>query len=294
MKKFLALILSLSTLFLCSCSGKSNNENESTATQTQSTTKHASSFTEWGTDRLPDDFPAPPESAHSLSVSSGSASSEGTGYRSDWTRLKFTCIEKDILLFSSALNQNGYTGKAKYLSSTSYFPNGYNGNWQNGKTLVRINSCKLNDSGEFVVELDVLDCVDNFPTALTEYFPKFDGYSRNAGIYCGYNGIDDVVSEKFNGNLNVGEHWYWDFGFENAFVGVTTDDFDNYIDKLVEAEFSGKMSDSTVDTCSVTSADLVKEVGDAVYGCFLLYNRSLQTLDIVYTNHIERYVGNIS
>ena len=279
-------------IFLCSCSGKSNGDETTTVTET--TTQHAKAFSTWGTDKLPEDFPDPPEGAHSLSVSTGSASDSGAGYRSDWVRLKFTCHEKNLLLFSSKLNQNGYVGKAKYLSSTSYFRSGYNGNWQNGDNLVRINSSVLNDDGEFVIELDVLKCVDNFPAALEEIFPKFNGYSRNAGYYYGYNGIDEFVTDKFNGNLNETEHWYWDFGFENAFVGVTLEEFEGYVNDLIEAEFSGKLSDSTADGCSVTSADLVKETGDQIYGCFMLYNRSLQTLDIVYTNHIERYVGSLS
>lgn len=295
MKKFISLILTASLVFLCAC-GNSNDDivYENTTTVTESTTKHAKAFSEWGTDLLPENFPAPPEGAHSLSIKTGTAATEGTGYRSDWVRLTFTCLEKNFLAFAAEFFKLGYEGKAKYLSIASYFPDGYNGSWQDGKTLVKINKAVLNDDGEFVFELDVMDCVDNFPSAIEEYFPKFEGYSRNCGYYYGYNGIDEFVTDKFV-SFDQSEHWYWDFCYENAFVGVTLEQFEAYIDKLVEAKFSGKLSDSTADTCSVTSADLFKEVSaDEIYGCFMIYNRSLQTLDVVYTNHIERFVGNIT
>lgn len=292
MKKIISLMLAASLIFLCAC-GKSddNTPSESAAETTESTTLHDKAFSEWGTDLLPENFPAPPKGAHSLTVQTGTPSADGNGYRSDWVRLTFTCFDKDYLEFAAEFFKLGYTGRTKYLSGTSYFPDGYNGNWQDGKTLVRVNDSKLNDKGEYVYQIDVMDCVDNFPSALEEIFPKFEGYSRNTGYYYGYNGIDEFVTDKFV-SLDQSEHWYWDFGFENAFVGVTVEQFEAYIDKLVEARFAGKVSDTTADTCSVTSADLFKEVSsDEIYGCFMLYNRSLQTLDIVYTNHIERFTG---
>ena len=292
MKKIISVMLAASLIFLCSC-GNSNNDvddNPSSAETTEATT-HPDAFSEWGTDLLPENFPAPPEGAHSLSVETGTAATEGPGYRSDWVRLNFTCLEKDFLAFTTEFFKLGYEGKAKYLSVAAYFPDGYNGSWQDGKTLVKINKATLNDNGEFEFQLDVMKCIDTFPTAVEEYFPKFEGYSRNAGYYYGYNGIDEFVTDKFV-SLDQSEHWYWDFCYENAFVGVTLAQFEDYIDKLVEAEFAGELTDSTADSCSVTSADLFKEVSpDEIYGCFMIYNRSLQTLDVVYTNHIERFVG---
>ncbi len=294
MKKIVSLLLTASLIFLCSCSDTNDDitDNTSSAEVTESTT-HPDAFSEWGTDLLPENFPAPPEGAHSLSIETGKASTEGQGYRSDWVSLNFTCLEKYYLDFAAEFFKAGYNGRTKYLSTTGYFPEGYNGSWQDGKTLVRLSKAVLNNDGEFEFRLDVMKCVDNFPSALEEYFPKFNGYSRNAGKYLGYNGIDSVVTEKFIG-FDQSEHWYWDFGFENAFVGVTAEEFENYIDLLIDEGFSGRVSDTTADDCTVTSADLFKEISsDEVYGCFMLYNRSLQTLDIVYTNHVERYVGEL-
>ncbi len=288
-------MLAASLIFLCACEKSDDNTpSESAAETTESTTLHDKAFSEWGTDLLPENFPAPPKGANSLTVQTGTPSADGKGYRSDWVRLTFSCLEKDYLEFAAEFFKLGYNGRTKYLSGTSYFPNGYNGSWHDGKTLVTVINSKLNDKGEFVFQIDVMDCVDNFPSAIEEIFPKFEGYSRNKGYYYGYNGIDEFVTDKFV-SFDQSEHWFWDFGFENAFVGVTLEQFETYIDKLVEAGFSGNLSDASLDTCSVTSADLFKEVGaDEMYGCFMLYNRSLQTLDIVYTNHVERFAGEVT
>ena len=55
-------------------------------------------------------------------------------------------------------------------------------------------------------------------------------------------------------------------------------------------EFSGSSATSITDGCTVVSYDLVKEIGDKVYGVFIVYNEILKTMDIVYTNNIYLYV----
>ena len=120
MKKIISLMLAASLIFLCAC-GKSddNTPSESAAETTESTTLHDKAFSEWGTDLLPENFPAPPKGAHSLTVQTGTPSADGNGYRSDWVRLTFTCFDKDYLEFAAEFFKLGYSGRTKYLSGTS-------------------------------------------------------------------------------------------------------------------------------------------------------------------------------
>lgn len=296
MKKLLAFVFALLTVFLCSCSNKNNNNATTSTALTYesstavSTTETIEYFTDWGTDLLPENFPAPPEKAYNLSVSTGQASE--TGYRSDWVRLTFICPEPNFYMFANDLQSKGYKGGFKNISSPStYFPAGYNGGWQDGKHLVLVyNASKKSDSNDIIFVLDILECIDNFPEALTEVFPKFEGYSGTIGSYFRYDTEGKLLADKYEGTINL-DRWYWDFGFENAFIGVTLEEAEAYAQKLVDAEFSGASATDVVDGCSVVSYDLIKEIGDKTYGAFMVYNQITKTLDIVYTNEIEFVIG---
>lgn len=291
MKKLLSILTALSMLFLCACSGQSGTGETTTSASTTSaeTAKTVKFFTEWGTDKLPAEFPAPPENAHSLTVSTGKASD--TGYRTDWVRLKFTCTEEAFYTFSNALIELGYIGGVKNIASPStYFLAGFNGGWQNGENLVRINNAEKQDNNEITFTVDILGCTDTFPDELEKIFPKFDGYTKSGGMFYLYNEAREVVSHTFDGAFG-NDIWHWDFGFENAFIGVTANDLSEYEAALVEAGFAGKSANSTVDGCTVISYDLVKETEKFTYGVFMVYNQTLRTLDIVYTNDIELVIG---
>lgn len=289
MRKFIALLISLSMLTLCACSGEngdSSSETQSDVSQTQNQTEYV---TDWGTDLLPANFPAPPSGMHELTVESGSASDDG--YRSDWVRLVFTCFEKDIYEFSNQLIANGYMGGIKNIASPStYFLEGFNGSWHDGENLVIINNAAITESGEVAFVFDVMKCIESFPDALETIFPRFNGYAKGTGQYYRYNEDMEIVSREFEGTFSDNS-WYWDFGFENAFVGVTLEQLTEYENALVEALFAGNSATSVVDGCTVISYDLVKEVGDDVYGVFMAYNQTLKTLDIVYTNDISLVTG---
>lgn len=296
MKKLIAIMLAASTVLLCSCSDKNDDIEttaseqtiSSTAAEAESTTKTDVEYiSEWGIDSLPEKFPAPPAGAYNFEYEQGEANDE---YASDWVRIQFTCPENEIYRFTNDLIKAGYIGGAKKIEApASYFKEGFNGYWQNGKNYIRVAASQYGDDGSLTLLIDISECGDNFPTVLTSIFPKFNGYTKNVGLYNEYDENKNRLDNEFIGSLNA-KSWSWDFGFENAFVGVTETDLENYVNELVNAEFSGVSSTSVTDGCTVISYDLVKEIGDKTYGVFIAYNQILKTMDIVYTNNIYLYV----
>ncbi len=289
MKKYFMFFIAVLMIFLCACS-KQNDEKEST-TATETTTEAVVQAKDWNTDLLPENFPAPPSGAHDISVSTGTGSNESDKYRSDWVRLTFTSSQKGIMDFSLSLNKSGYKGKAKLFTNTTYYREGFSGNWQNGEKLIRISSSKQTEQNEYIINLDILDCTDNFPEALETIFPKFKGYTMSGGYFYAYNDFDDFVTNEFNGNFDATEHWYWDFGLSHAFVGVEYEEYEAYLNALADAGFGGAYAESIADGCSVATADMFKETDGESYACFMIYNKTTKVFDIVYTNHAERFMG---
>ncbi len=288
MKKYIALFISIIFVILCGCSdnGKTVSEKPSSPAET---TQHPNAFTEWGTDLLPENFPDPVQGMHDLKVESHKASEDT--YRTDWVRLTFTCFEKDIYTFSNALDDCGYSGGVKNIfAPASYYFEGFNGYWQNGKHIVKISNTKILDSGEIEFVFDILECRESFLEGIEAEFPRFDGYAVSTGEYYLYNADKtEVISTKFSG-ITSDNSWYLDYGYEHAFIGVTMDQVSQYENKLVEAGFGGNCSTSVVDGCTVISYDLFKPVGDKMYAVFVAYNQTIKTLDIVYTNDSSLFV----
>lgn len=289
MKKIIALSIVLMFIMLCGCSDNGKTVSDEPTVPVE-TTQHPNAFTEWGTDLLPEDFPAPVQGMHDLKVEFHEAS-EGT-YRTDWIRLTFTCFEKDIYTFSNAFNDCGYSGGIKNIyAPASYYFEGFNGAWQNRKNIVRINTTKNLDSGEIEFTFDILECRESFLDGMEAIFPRFEGYAISTGEYYLYNtNKTEVISTNFSGIISDNS-WYLDYGYEHAFIGVTVDELSAYENKLVEAGFYGQSSTSVVDGCTVISYDLYKSVGDKKYAVFAAYNQTTQTLDIVYTNDSSLFTG---
>ncbi len=289
MKKIIALFISALTLFLCACSGQADKPAETTETTTpESTVKYSA---DWRTAPLPANFPAPPEKMYDFYFSTGKGSETGSGYRSDWLRLYFTCPENEFYLFAGKFAESGYIGSFKNFSDTTeYYPAGYYGNWQDGEHLVRINKAVAQDNGDIKFTLDIVECSDNFPEALTQFFPKFDGFTKSAGSYCGHDESNESETTEFNGAFES-PYWHWNFVVDNCFVGVEKSEVEEYVHKLGLAGFVGPYVYSQVDKCDVISIDLTKDIGGSSYGVFMLYNQTLKTFDILYTNNSESYLS---
>lgn len=288
MKKIIALLISLSLILLCGCSDNGKTISSS-QTEPVETTRHPNAFTEWNSDLIPENFPDPIPGMHDLKIESGKASADT--YRTDWVRITFTCFEKDIYEFSNRLSEKGYVGGVKNIHApAAYYFVGFNGNWQDGKNIIRISKTNILDTGEIEFVFDILGCKNYFNEALESVFPKFGGYSIDDGLYYLYNDQKEVISTKFAGALSSSS-WYWDFGYERAFIGVTMDELTAYENILVEAGFSGNCSTSVIDGCTVISYDLFKDIGDESYAIFMAYNQSLKILDVVYTNDASLFMG---
>lgn len=288
MKKIIAIFISAITLFLCACSGQSKKPAETTeSTMPESTVKYS---TDWRTAPLPANFPSPPEKMYDFYFSTGAGSETGGGYRADWLRLYFTCPEPEFYLFAGKFAENGYVGGFKKFSdSTEYYPSGYYGHWQDGEHLIRINKAEALDNGELKFVLDIVEYSDNFPDALTQFFPKFDGFTKSEGSYCGHDITNESETTEFNGAFES-PYWHWNFVGDDCFVGVEETEVNAYVDKLGRAGFVGPFVYSTADGCDILSVDLTKTINGSKYGAFILYNQTLKTLDILYTNDSDSYL----
>lgn len=288
MKKLSAVILTLSILFLCACAGQEEPETTTAGSaaapsMTAPQTTEAAVITEWGTKLLPEDFPAPPEGTYGFIIEEGDPAVDEGNFLSKWVRIQFTCPEQNFHTFTNSLIENGYVGGSKKITNGTYYSDGTHGFWQNGKNLIRINSSQISLNNDLTVIIDIVPCTDNFPEALLQYFPKFNGYTAGSGTYCGHDASEASLTKSFENGFSP--YWHWDFRFSNGFAGVTLEDFESYYKTLGDMGFSGVITSSTVDSCNIISVDVIKEIGGTTYGVFMLFNQSLRTLDIVYTNN---------
>lgn len=295
MKKLHAIILVITIIFLCACSNQQKAPETSTTTvapapltNTLITTTEPQStaapiiITEWNTDLLPEAFPAPPEGTFGFIIEQGDHETDEGDFKVDWVRLKFTCPAHNFFSFTNSMLDLGYIGATKEIVNGTYYSNGIKGFWQNGKHLVRINSSELDDEGNLTVIIDVVPCTDNFPTQLLQYFPKFEGYSVGDGDYCGHDSSGNFLTHSIDSGFSP--YWHWSFRFSDGFVGVTYEEFEAYYTLLGEMDFSGVITSSTVDGCNILSVDVEKTIDGYTYGAYMLFNQSLRTLDVVYTN----------
>ena len=293
MKKIFAFALVILMLFLCACSDKDNiNPPAISATPTDSTAKASSAeyITEWKEGLLPEIFPAPPAGTHDFSfISSEDSDGEYARYNG-WARITFICPEKEFYSFANELTVLGYYGGFKNVINGTYYSSRFQGYWQNDKNYVKINESTPIDNGEIIFSIDVGDCFDSFPDELNEYFPKFYGYSQSDGIFCGHDLNGKEIKEDFNGNVSSDSEWYWEFRFDNGFIGVEKSEFEDYFYLLEDEGFDVIMVTSVVDGFTVITGNAVKDVNGTEFAALMLYNTHLKTLDIAYTNNASFYL----
>lgn len=290
MKKFSAVILALLIIFLSACSGNTAPPDGTLPEETNPITDAVkyNIITEWGTDLLPEKFPSPPKGTHDFSIVRGLGEKAAFAYTSDFVRITFICPEKEIFAFANELTALGYNGGIKKIENGTYYSDGIHGFWQNGEKIIIINDSTKTDSGEYIFNIDIADCVDNFPEELEYYFPKFEGYCKSIGSFCGHDGNGEQITDKFEGSFGMPE-WHWEFRFSNGFIGVDQVDFERYFYDIESAGCKAVLSTSEIDGCTVMSGDLVKSTNEGDYGVFMLYNINLKTLDIAYTNTASIY-----
>ncbi len=291
MKKLSAILLALILLFLCSCSEDNGSVSTPSDAETEAAalTENSTMITEWKTDLLPEKFPSPPKGTHDFSIAKGEGATADYAYTTDFLRITFICPEFEFYSFSNEMLSLGYKGGSKSVSGGTYYRDGFKGYWQNGETYVRINNTTKTDEGEVIFEIDIAKCVDNFPSALEKFFPKFNGYCMSSGTFCGHDGNGDRITTVFEGSF-AAPSWHWDFRFSNGFVGVEQVEFEEYFYALEKLGYEGTISTNTIDGFSVMSGDMIKSAPEGDYGVFMLYNINLKTLDIAYTNDASIYI----
>lgn len=289
MKKYFAFVLAISMIFLCACTGNDTGETTVTTSAVQTTSESEKVIiSEWNTDLLPADFPAPPEGTYNFEIAKGNHLTDASDYASDWVRIRFTCPYVNFFNFTNSLIESGYKGRTRTVEETDniYYRNGVHGYWQNGTNIIKVNSSHL-ESGVLTVIIDVVPCTKGLPEKLLEFFPDFDGYCVGPGLYCGHDASLESISTTPDDKLNP--NWHWEFlctgDAGNAFIGVTEEEFDNYCDLLGEAKFSGPIGISTVDGFEVTTVDTVKDIDGTTYGAYMIYNPDLMILEFGFTNN---------
>lgn len=296
MKKICAIILIFSMLFLCACSSGGTGQIITPAT-TSSAEKVI--ITEWGTDLIPEDFPPPPQGTYNFEYAQGNHETDVSDYVSDWVRIRFTCPTNALSEFTNSFLDSNYKGGSKTVTDgTQYYRNGLHGYWCDGKKIVKVNSSNsVIDNktllSETTVTIDIVPVKKGLPETLLQYFPDFDGYLVGNGVYCGHDASLEFISDDCSKGLSP--YWHWEFlgtkGCGNCFVNVSQDDFENYCDLLGEARFSGPISTAILDGFNVTMVDVIKDIDNTTYGVYIIYNHSLMTLDVAFTNNPKLITG---
>ncbi|MBE6820625.1 MAG: hypothetical protein E7516_06205 [Ruminococcaceae bacterium] len=289
MKKIFALILAVSLIFLCACTGNDTSGTTVTTTAVQTTSESEKVIiSEWNSDLLPADFPAPPEGTFDLEIAKGNHLTDESDYASDWVRMRFTCPQNNFFNFTNELLTTGYIGRTRTVNEIDniYYRNGVHGYWRNDANIVKINSSHI-QNGNLTVIIDIVPCTKGLPEKLLEFFPDFDGCCVGNGFYCGHDASLEFITSEPGDTLNP--NWHWEFlctgNAGNAFIGVTEDEFDDYCDLLGKAKFSGPITEGNVDGFKVTMVDAIKDIDGTTYGAYMIYNPDLMILEFGFTNN---------
>ncbi len=301
MKRTVAIFLTFAVLFLCACSAEKTQPD----TPAKSTTEYVSAdlttapppttvpviISEWGTDLLPKKFPAPPDGTYAFEAEKCEKGKYNTHYASDsFTRIYFTCPEQNFYYFTNSMKELGYLGASKKITNGTFYINGYRGLWQDGKNIVLINSTANTGENEINVVMDIVPCAAaTSDDPLKDIFPVFKGYSTGSE-YRGYDAGETLLEDEYTNSFPP--YWFWQHRFSNSFVGVSYEEFEAYREALEKREFSGVIKASTVDGCNMLSMDVTKTADDETYAVLLLFNQTLKTLDIVYTNNPDLFMSN--
>lgn len=285
MKKFLAALTAFIFLFLSACSDNGGTKQTPSDAPTAALTTEVQYVTSWGTDLLPDNFPAPPATMSMYSHSLDEHEELFYPNGAQVLTLTFNCTKPDFTIFSNSLKEAGYKGGFAHVENGEYYYDGFYGGWQDGETIIIISGSVELNSLEYTYILEVSKCADYFPTGFDGLFPKFEGYAINSGTYTFKNSdgeyeLDDMPKD-FSGKTWMVTHSITDY---NSFIGVSEAQFRAYCNKLSAAGFDGEISFSTIDGATAMMLDATKESDGKFLAISLLYNSSSGMLDVLYTN----------
>ncbi len=293
-------------LFLCACND-GNNENPNVSyvnvdeytgvpRQTQAdwfatqpvsegaTGEKTTSSVQITKDELPEGFPSIPEGTSNISITKYTAAQSDDGYRSDWIRFKFSAPKHSLMKFSTDLVAAGYKGGIKFVESSptgyEYYAPGLYGAWHNGKHIISIVDCENEIDGSYAITLDIVECGVSFYPELGNYYPVFEGYSMVPGIYKEITPSGQLLIHEFDGAFH--ETWQITYTKENAFVGVSRKQFDDYVKSIEESGFVGEVFQYDLDGCSTYFYDAI-DSQNKVY-ISMVFNENLSTLDVLFTN----------
>ena len=312
MKRFVALFIGMLLVFLCACEDeKPKNDNvsyvhindytgipretktdwfedetvgESANAGETSTGEKATSSVKITADDLPDGFPEIPEGTSNISMVRYSKEESKAGYRSDWIEVKFSAPEHSIIKFSQDLIAAGYKGGIRYVETEDgiyeYYGNGWHGGWQNGKHIISVLKSEKEIDGSFALTLHIAECGRSVYPEFGQYFPEFNGQSLTNGKYYEVLSNGSTVKHEFDGSFH--EKWQLIYAFEEAFMGVSTSQFDAYVKTLRDAGFVGQTVIYRLDGCSTKMFDGINSEKGLYIS--MIHNENIQNINVVFTN----------
>lgn len=293
MKKAISAgLAALLLLSACSCSRPGNSQQTTSAapavTTSAVTAAESSQPASQKTDLslLPEDFPSFPNGCKVVSTESIEYSPFKYPYTCDFTRIKVNCIKPQILLFSNSLHSLGWNGGIIFDDGT------VTGHWCNDKHFITVSESEkygddIGDSTPYLLTLDVVKCENQLPEVLLVSFPAFTGgYTRNKGEYRAIDSYGDVIN-KFSGTFSE-PNWLWDFRYEDAFFGVTRQEYEDYLKVLEGAGYGGIIQTESTKFGDIYYVSAERSVPNATnpIGVYLCYISYLSTLELIFSNDV--------
>lgn len=292
MKKAISAGLAALLLSTCSCSRGGNAPRATTTapavtTAVQSLTE-GSRISSGKSDLsiLPEGFPSFPDGCSVISTEQIEFSPFKYSYTDSFTRIKVKCIAPQLLSFSNTLRSLGWDGGAA-------FDNGkVTGHWCNDRHFITVSESEQQSeasdgTAHYLLTLDIVRCQNRLPEALVFSFPEFTGgYTRNKGEYYAIDLYGNEVT-AFSGAFNE-PNWMWSFRFEDAFFGVTRQEYEDYLKVLEHEGFGGIIQTETTEFGDVyyVSAERAIEGYTNPAGVYLCYISYLSTLELIFSNDI--------
>ena len=298
LKKTLAVILAATLIFLCACTGKETTADDITK-QTAATLpkqdneeKNESTAEGWVTEMLPEKFAKQPDGSIAISTQKLDPAVSKSPYNSAAVRLKLRCLPEQMQAFSKELVSLGYTGCICFYKNHAVYQSNVVGNWTNDEYFVTVNEFELStaekDDLQYTITIDVVKCKNDMPDILTRGFPDLKNvWTRKAGNYQGVNsfGVETIQPDSTLSDT----YWLWEFKGQDAFIGVSREEYTAYLYELTTRGFDGYSEIENDEYGEIEYYSSEYTYGGNVYGVYLCYISYMSTLEMIFSNSIKNF-----
>ena len=299
-KKATALFLAAMLLFLCACSGNETQptENQQTAATlpiNQAQSKAAAETKDgWNSSVLPESFAHEPQGCKTISTQIIPASRLKSEYTVEAVRITLRCLPEQMDAFSEEMVSLGYVGGICFYKGSEIYGDKVVGHWTNDEYLATISDSKESiaekDGLRYTLTLDVVKCENGVPEVLKKGFSEVKTcWTRADGEYYGINaiGIENAEPDETLSDVN----WMWKFRDEDAFIGVTSQEYEDYLLQLTVLGFEGYAEVESDEYGEIVYYSAEYSYDNNSFGVYLCYITYLSTLEIIYSNDISYFYG---